>query len=352
LHLLIAITDHFEPDAEGATPQQAAERVDRWVRQYPRLFGEFRDSDGRPPRHTFFYPMEEYDGGHVDALAGLCREGFGEVEVHLHHEGETAAELGDMLRRYRDILADRHGLLARDLTTGEPRYGFIHGNWALDNSHPDGRWCGVNCELDVLRKTGCYADFTLPSAPQPTQTRTINSIYYALDDPDRPKSHDVGLEVGTGPPPDRGLMLIQGPLVLDWRRRRHGVMPRVENGCVQPGQEAHIDRLDAWLRANVHVATRPDWVFVKLHAHGATEFNQRSLLGPSMVEFHRALAAKAGSDPSFHYHYVTAREMYNLALAAASAWIGSVEAARNFALTWAGGQPNFTHTCEALIADA
>ncbi|MEJ7636728.1 MAG: hypothetical protein WKF75_01760 [Singulisphaera sp.] len=50
----------------------------------------------------------------------------------------------------------------------------------------------VNNEIDVLRETGCYADFTLPSAPSPTQTRQINSIYYASDDPRRPKSHDRG----------------------------------------------------------------------------------------------------------------------------------------------------------------
>ena len=72
-------------------------------------------------------------------------------------------------------MAERHGLLSRDRYTGEVGYGFIHGNWALDNSRPDGRMCGVDNELDVLRETGCYADFTLPSAPSPTQTRKINS---------------------------------------------------------------------------------------------------------------------------------------------------------------------------------
>ena len=88
--------------------------------------------------------------------------------------------------------------------TGEVKYGFIHGNWALDNSLPDGKHCGVNNELDVLRETGCYADFTLPSAPSPAQTRTINRIYYAIDDPLRPKSHDTGVPVGSGPAPERG----------------------------------------------------------------------------------------------------------------------------------------------------
>jgi len=306
--------------------------VERWVRDYPRRFGGLADSDGRPPRHTFFHPLEEYDPAHLDGLAELCRDGFGEVEVHLHHDRDTSDALRRRLLDHAETLAGRHGLLSRERSSGELRYGFIHGNWALDNSRPDGRWCGVNDELDVLRETGCYADFTLPSAPSRAQTRTINSIYYARDDPRRPRSHDRGVPLGRGPAPDRSLLLIQGPLVLDWGRRRLGAIPGLENGCLQANQPARIGRLDAWLRARVQVATRPDWFFVKLHAHGAPEANADSLLGEPQVEFHRALARKAERDPSFRYHYVTAREMYNLAIAAAAGWIGPVDAARDFRL--------------------
>src|SRR5262249_4462153 len=150
-------------------------------------------------------------------------------EVHLHHDGDTAAALRRRLLDFKHLFAERHGVLPRDRRTGELAYGFVHGNWALDNSRPDGRWCGVDCELDVLRETGCSADFTLPSAPDPTQTRKINSIYYAVDDPLRPKSHDTGRDVGRGPAPPNGLMIVQGPLVLNWRRRKWGLAPRVEN---------------------------------------------------------------------------------------------------------------------------
>jgi hypothetical protein len=48
--------------------------------------------------------------------------------------------------------------------------------------------------------------------------------------------------------------------------------------------------------------------------------------------FHRALARRAAEEGNFYYHYVTAREMYNLARAAEAGWRGSVEAARNFEL--------------------
>jgi hypothetical protein len=341
VHVLLCVADHYEPQLGGAAPEVARTRVDSWVRHYPRLFADFHDSDGRPPRHTFFYPAEEYEPEYLDALAGLCRQGYGEVEIHLHHDHDTADGLRHKLLAFKEVLAERHGLLARRRHTGAPAYAFIHGNWALCNARPDGRWCGVNNELDVLRETGCYVDMTLPSFPSPTQTRKVNSLYYAWDRPGRPRSHDSGLDVGAGPPPVNSLLLIQGPLVLDWRRRKWGVLPRVENGCLQGNQAPSLARLDLWVKAGVQVPARPDWYFVKLHTHGAKEANQRVLLGEAMVRFHEALAARAAADSQFHYHYVTAREMYNLARAAAAGWNGPVEAARDYELAGPGASvPN------------
>jgi len=243
------------------------------------------------------------------------------------------------LRHFTDALAARHGLLPRRRDTGAVMYGFVHGNWALDNSRPDGRHCGVNDEIGVLVETGCYADFTLPSAPSRAQTRTINRIYYAVDDP-RPKSHDRGVEIGSAPRPANSLLLIQGPLLLDWGRRKWGVLPRVENGCLQSSQPATVARVPLWLRARVQVPSRPDWFFVKLHTHGAAEDQHETLLGEPMVRFHHNLAQLAAQHPNFHFHYVTAREMYNLARAAEAGWNGSVADARDYELVWPSG-PHF-----------
>ncbi len=337
VHLLLCLADHYEPKLGKAPPEQAQRRVERWVNEYPKLFGEFRDSDGRPPRHSFFYPEEEYEPEYLDALAGLCQEGFGEVEIHLHHDHDTAESLREKLLSFKERLVVRHGLLSRDRQTGEVAYGFIHGNWALCNSRPDGRWCGVDNELTVLRETGCYADFTMPSAPDPTQTSTLNSIYYACDRPGKRKSHDQGVKVGRGAAPDDALMLIQGPLLLNWSNRKWGILPRLENGCVQHSQPPSLERLALWLKACVQVPTRPDWYFVKLHTHGANEKNMDVLLGEPMREFHRGLARLARENSDFEYHYVTAREMYNLARAAEANWSGEVEAARDHVLVSAAG---------------
>jgi hypothetical protein len=330
IHLLLCVADHYEPKAGRPAVEVSQSRVRRWVRDYSRQFARFRDADGRPPRHSFFYPVEEYEPEYLDALTELCAAGFGEVEVHLHHDGDTADNLRATLLAFKELLASRHGLLARRRDTGELAYGFVHGNWALCNSLPDGRLCGVNGELDILRETGCYADFTLPSAPSLTQTRKINSIYYACDRPGRPRSHDSGVDVGVGPRPERSLMLIQGPLVLNWRRRKYGLLPRLENACLQCSQPATEARIGLWLRARVQVPTRPDWYFVKLHTHGAAEENHEALLGDPMVRFHEALARRSRDNPRFHFHYVTAREMYNLVRAAEAGWQGPVAGALDF----------------------
>lgn len=340
VHVLLCIADHFEPRHDATSPQQVRTRMDRWGCEYPRLFDGFRDTDGRPPRHTFFYPIEQYYPEEVDALANLCRRDYGEVEIHLHHNGDTAESLRERLLRAKNLFADHHGLLSRHRNTGELAYGFVHGDWSLDNSHPHGRCCGVNNELSVLHETGCYGDFTLPCAPEPMQTRKINSVYYAQGLPGRAKSHDTGIDVGTGSVPAGALMLIQGPLLFNWGSRKWGLIPRIENGCLQRSQPPSPQRLDLWLKARVQVPTRPDWFFVKLHSHGGTEDSQSVLLGAPMVELHRELARRSTRDPQFHYHYVTAREMYNLARAAEAGWRGSVDAARDFELIPNSGVPS------------
>jgi hypothetical protein len=129
-------------------------------------------------------------------------------------------------------------------------------------------------------------------------------------------------------------MLIQGALLLNWRSRKWGLLPRIENSNLQGSQPPTARRLDLWLRARVQVPARPDWFFVKLHTHGAPEQNQPVLIGPAAVAFHESLARRAREDPRFHYHYVTAREMYNLARAAEAGWADTVEAARDYELVW------------------
>lgn len=332
VHVMFCFVDHFEPMWGKADAETQRRRVERWCREYREMAGRHRDADGRPPQHGFFYPEEEYVEAYLDDIAALCADGFGEIEIHLHHDDDTPDHFSSTMRRFRDLLHRRHGALPLDPRTGEPAFAFIHGNWSLDNSRPDGRWCGINNELVLLRELGCYADFTLPSAPSDTQTSTVNSIYYATDDPERPKSHDRGTPVRVGGSASGDLMIVQGPLGLNWRERRLGVMPRIENADVRRSCPPTPARVDQWVRTGIHVEGRPDWVFVKIHTHGTQERDMDTLLGDAMHAMHDHLERNYNDGRRHVLHYVTAREVYNIVKAAEAGKDGDPNRWRDYIL--------------------
>jgi hypothetical protein len=238
--------------------------------------------------------------------------------------------------RFNRLLHEKHGALPRDPATGQLRFAFIHGNWCLDNSRADGRWCGIDNELILLRELGCYADFTLPSAPSDTQTRMSNAIYYATDDPHRCKSHDTGEPMRVGGKPVGDLLIIQGPLGLNWKDRRFGIVPRIENSDVRKGCPPSRTRVDQWVRTGIHVEGRPEWVFVKVHTHGTQERDMDTLLGKPVDDMHAYLESAYNDGRNHVLHYVTAREMYNIAKAAEAGMTGDPGLYRDFELAKPG----------------
>lgn len=317
-HLLVSICDHFEPLHGGAPFRVGLDRVRTWTEGYPEIARRFRDADDRTPRHTFFFPGEQYDPQLVEPLARLVEHGHGEVEVHLHHDGDTRATLRHRLATALDAF-DAHGVVAR--RRGARAWSFVHGNWSLANGRPDGRWCGVDDELRLLHQMGCYADFTFPSAPDPCQPAIVNAIYWPRDDTRRRAYEEAERARAAAGRRDRVLMM-QGPLAIARRARgERGTQPmRIEAGAIDAGDPPTRARLATWIAQWVHVDGRPEWTFVKLHAHGAPERNARVLLGDAMARFHEALLALG---PPWCVHYVTAREMYNVACAAIEGLRGS-----------------------------
>jgi hypothetical protein len=313
-HLLFAVCDHFEPLHGGVAHDAGRARVRAWTDELPAM-ARFRDANGRPPRHTFFFPGEEYHPSFLEPLARLVERGLGEVEVHLHHDGDTRATLREKLSRTLDALGS-HGVVPR--RDGRAAWAFIHGNWALANGRRDGRWCGVDDELRCLHELGCYADFTFPSAPDPCQPPVVNAIYYPRDD-GRRRAYDRAERVRVGSPRRERVLLVQGPLAIARRGPAGGI--RIESAALASSDPPTERRLRTWTAAHVHVEGRPEWTFVKVHAHGAPEKNARVMLGEPMRHLHGALAALG--DRGWRVHYVTAREMYNVARAAMDGMRGS-----------------------------
>jgi hypothetical protein len=309
-HVYFCFADHYEPYGLGADREKAHARVRRWVEDYPAIAARHRDSFGNAPQHSYFYPAEEYDPELLDALGGLRDRGLGDVEVHLHHDNDTADNFRRTITDFARTLHERHGFL-RKRGDGGIEYVFIHGNWALDNSRPDGRWCGIDNELDILVQTGCIGDMTMPSAPSDTQTRTINAIYAARGREGCRKSHDTGrpIEVGAGPRPGE-LLMVQGPLTLNFREGKLGLMPRIESAELSADAPPTAHRVKLWGDCAITVRGADEHVFIKVHTHGATEKAIRMLFDDGGFDLlWTELERQYCVDARRTLQYVTARQM-------------------------------------------
>lgn len=339
-HLIVGVANHFEPSYNlrgggfGLDAQMA--RVEDWCEQARSIGEAIRDHDGTPFRHTNFYPGEQYYGPLLDQLAALQSEGFGEVEIHLHHgvdRPDDSENLRRALETFRDQLAHEHRCLSRVNEDGPPMYAFVHGNWALANS-AHGRYCGVDDEMRILAETGCYADLTLPSAPDVSQVPRLNAIYQCGHPLGERMPHRSGPGLKVGSRPITLPIILTGPLVLDWgRRQKYGIpLPKLDNGALIENYPLDASRLEHWRRARICVGGRPDWIFIKLYCHGFFPADQPFVIGREMQRFWEEALELAERTSSFKLHFATAREMFNMVMAAVDGQEGEPGLYRDYRL--------------------
>jgi hypothetical protein len=299
----VTITDHFEPIGKKGTVEEAHRRVAQWQDKWPKIADEApRDTTGQCPQYTFFYPQDEYDRDLLDSIAEMVRLGVGDVEVHLHHQDEQRDSFVEKITDFCRRLTNDHGLLRQ--RDGRTVFAFIHGNWALDNSRPDGLFCGLNGEISLLRDLGCYADFTMPSIPSPTQGRVVNQIYWCTSNPDnRPKSYDQGIVATVGGGKQGDLLMITGPVGLRFGGR---LMPRAESGELAGNDMPTPSRVRRWFDLAPVIG---DDLFLKLHSHGAADRSRDHLLNAGLADLFRLLAEEA-DNRGIDIHWATAWQMY------------------------------------------
>ncbi|MBV8206217.1 MAG: hypothetical protein JO041_05450 [Acidobacteria bacterium] len=298
----LAVADHFEPLWRKPDSATANRRVAQWAAEWPQIAECERDSAGQPPQYTFFFPEEEYRHEFLKPLASMARAGIADVEIHLHHDGEGRRDFIDRITGFCRTLHQEYGMLRK--RDGRLAFGFIHGNWALDNSRPDGRRCGLNDEITILRELGCYADFTMPSGAAPTQARKVNSIYWATDDPDAPKSYDGGPDVAPGGGVEGDLLMIPGPFGLRWAER---LLPRIEFGDLSHSDPPTEYRARRWFELGPRIGGD---LFLKLHTHGCQEKNAEVLLAQGGLRNLFHWVAEEARRQNAEIYFVTAWQMF------------------------------------------
>jgi len=326
---MFCIVDHFEPFHGGVSFERAKWRVKQWIKHYPKMADKHKDADGKPPQHTWFYPPH-LDHRFLKDLVGLCKDGYGAIEMHLHHNHmdpfpDTSETLRAKIKKCIDDYS-KYGIFC--LPDGLKRFAFIHGDWSLDNSRGD-EFCGVNDEIKILKEMGCFADFTFPSLGK-TQPAMVNTFYYVKDDLERPKSYNWGRQVRVGGRPWGDLMMIQGIVGFRWQSRIHRFKLSIEASNIDKSDYPFPGRIDFWVRNGVNIKGRPDWIFIKLHTHGGRDVDFDYLFGHSADEMYKYLEKNYNDRNKYFLHYVTAREMYNIIKAAEAGEQGNPNMFRDF----------------------
>jgi hypothetical protein len=160
----------------------------------------------------------------------------------------------------------------------------------------------------------------------------VNAFYQCGLPLHRAAPHRRGRDLRQGEVPRVFPLMIQGPLGLGLARRFSGApAPNIENGALTRSFPPTLERLELWRRAAIGVRGRPDWVFIKLYCHGMKPDDEVVMFGELIQDFLQRLADWAHSQAA-RLHFVTAREMVNIVLAACEGREGSPGAFRDHRL--------------------
>jgi hypothetical protein len=186
--------------------------------------------------------------------------------------------------------------------------------------------------MQILADTGCYADFTLPSVPYQSQVSRINAIYQCGHALSEPRPHRSGPAIKVGDRPQLPI-IFTGPLVFDWTRRLRGLpVPRIDDGALAQNYPLSIDRFKRWRSAGIGVKGRRNWIFIKLYSHGFFEWDQDLMIGEQMKGFMGQLLELAERAGDFKIHFASAREAFNMVVAAAEGQQGEPGTYRDYKL--------------------
>ena len=334
-HLLFAFCDHYEPlwsDADdGARRRARARLAARATRRWPTSSATPTAARRATPSSS---PASSTAPTYLDALA---RAGAARASARSRCTCTTTAtpprgcarQLGELPGR-----CSRSTGTSRATPTGACATRSSTATGASPTRRRDGRWCGVDEELPLLFDTGCYADFTFPSAPDECQPTIVNRIYWPDGRP-RAAARLRGRDArrGSASARDDRILMIEGPLAL-------GAAPAA--GCSRCASRTPRSR--PTIRRRRRGSAR--WVRAGHPRRRGGRSGSSSRCTPTARRRSRPRRCSATGDGSctassttryndgkrWRLHYVTAREMYNIAIAAMDGRTGNPDSYRDYVL--------------------
>jgi len=192
-------TDHWEPyypeiDSEGTGIIDASNRIIQFISETEenRFFSKMslfylhplpvnvnQDSwENHGDAFSFSTINPPYIRRYEHAMSMVSEISRHEFHVHIHHERITKSDYfayEDMdippnidrekleSERFERYLVKSVSEISRITGMPEKNWAFIHGVWALNAS--DCRICNIVNEIEILRRNGCFADFSMPAPP-------------------------------------------------------------------------------------------------------------------------------------------------------------------------------------------
>jgi hypothetical protein len=88
------------------------------------------------------------------------------------------------------------------------------------------------------------------------------------------------------------------------------------------------------------VQGRPEWIFIKLHCHAFFEYDQKAMMGEELERFMQEILDQGQATGRFKIHFASAREVFNMIVAALEGKSGNPGQYRDYSLRpiWREGE--------------
>ena len=340
--------DHFEPWGSGLNEKtaKAAEHFAQQTRNSPyaaklSLFYstyvphrlEFGGTDLPEARRApgdsvvFYQRSPQQDELATNAIRPLITDGQHEMHLHVHHEWWTrndshldspvshwvnAHSTGSLDQQRLDLFFSlATSQIAKETGAPFPRWGFVHGNWALAGS--DRRICQIENELSMIMRHGGFGDFTFPAGraicdprietPFTCRPLDLTRAYDLAESDPSPVSHDT--------------RIMQPERFFIWNSKIKADYSSLD--YYYPPNRDRFKKTDLmvenWLRNSVVIG---DCLFVKTHAHSMYNYYNMSdptslipHLYPDIVAIFERLS-RACDNAGVELRFVTVNEVMDV----------------------------------------